>query len=1146
MAFVFDKRKVDLSGLACELVVPAEQLTSIGEDALDRQFARTPYAVSFRCGTKTFILTTLHVLYGDRSGDRVPELKAIAQWLADWARDINAWDHNLIALGDFNIDRAGDALYKAFTSTGLVVPQYLRGSKLAGSEPLLRSDRLVRAGRFRRSRSFVEVPQGRKLRFRGQGPAITKPQQDPALLAHLGPPALVGGIRNPFLKSCDRSRLRWVLTEGHDRLVFSSSSRLKLMPSTRKSAYRLLPDRTDSQLSGRNASRRQPSFSRSLCVTYNGKYQMRGVKMMGQSVWARLGPLALGGFLLGGDSLQATQDPLGHSARQVLERNCLSCHAGTAMSGLDIRTREGLLKGGKRGPAIVPGHANQSLLYLAASHQGDLKMPPGRETALPEEDLALLRNWIDSGAWWGQDPVLQESKWWSFRRLRRPEVPLLESGAQPANPIDAFVGALLEAKGLQPAPPADRLRLVRRAYFDLIGLPPRPDQIRKFIEDKSPHAYETLIEELLASPHYGERWARHWLDVVRYSDSSGFEGDVYYPNAWRYRDYVIKSFNEDKPYDRFVQEQVAGDELWPNNLDLEGFYDVPLEKLEHLEARVGTGVYTFGPEVGESHLDALKLRYERQTDWVNTTGSAFLGLSLQCARCHDHKFDPLTQQDYFRMQAVFAPSIPTSVPVVTTMSKLHWFEGYPFVVAVDEARQAYRAFETGVRERAIQEKKKDFPPQVVRAYEIPEGERTEEQAALAASLAKLYTEMKISEVLKGEEVEQYRELRERIAASLLAIPEKDGSHQVRFDAIFDVPSASALGHVEAELIGDTHVLDRGELERPREKVTPGLPRALNYGAEAFDLNSDEVGLHYRKQLALWLTQPQHPLTARVFVNRLWQWHFGYGIVRTTNDLGTQGALPTHPELLDWLASELVDRGWSIKSLHRLIMLSQTYQRSSRFANTRNQEVDSENRYLWRMNRRRLESEAIWDAIHAAAGTLNLKMGGRPVLPPLSEVELAPLRHKEWWVTPANPADGRRRAVYILARRNFTFPMFDKFDRPNSSESCARREVTTVAPQLLWILNNDMVFRQAQALADRVRGEAGQQPDQWVDLAWQLTLGRPANPREQGESVELLRRLEQMDADSPEHRSEDPEERKREALTQLCLTLFNLNEFVYVD
>ena len=869
--------------------------------------------------------------------------------------------------------------------------------------------------------------------------------------------------------------------------------------------------------------------------------------MIGEGFWARIWLLPLG-LLLEGGSLQAAQDTLGESARRVLEQNCLSCHAGTAMSGLDIRTRESLLKGGKRGPAIVPGKSNESLLYLAASHQGDLKMPLGRDGALPEEALDLLRRWIDSGASWGRDPALEdESKWWSFKRLRRPEVPLVHDGALLQNPIDAFVETVLEAMGLEAGPQADKLTLVRRAYFDLIGLPPHPEQIREFLEDKSADAYENLIEELLASPHYGERWARHWLDVVRYSDSSGFEGDVYYPNAWRYRDYVIKSFNEDKPYDRFVQEQVAGDELWPNNLDLEGFYDVPLEKLEHLEARVGTGLYTFGPEVGESHLDALKLRYERQTDWVNITGSAFLGLTLQCARCHDHKFDPLAQEDYFRMQAIFAPSIPTSVPVVTTMSKLHWFEGYPFVVAVDEARQAYRAFETRMKGRIIEEKKKDFPLEVVRAYEIPEGERTAEQAALAAPLIKLYTEMEIGEFLRGEEIGEYQQCRDRIAASVLAIPEKDGSHQVRFDAIFDVPSASALGHIEPELIKDTHVLDRGELGRPREKVTAGLPRALNFGAEAFDLGSEAVGLHYRKQLALWLTQPQHPLTARVFVNRVWQWHFRYGIVRSSNDLGTQGELPTHPELLDWLASEFVERGWSLKSLHRLIMLSQTYRRSSRFIDPHNQEVDPENRYLWRMNRHRLESEAIWDAIHAAAGTLNLKMGGRPVVPPLSEVELAPLRHKEWWVTPADPADGRRRAVYILARRNFTFPMFDKFDRPNSSESCARREVTTVAPQLLWILNNDMVFRQAQALAGRLIREAGQQPDQWIDLAWQLTLGRSANPQEQSESIELLQRLEQPDPDSQaKEQADDPEERKRVALTQLCLALFNLNEFVYVD
>ena len=288
-------------------------------------------------------------------------------------------------------------------------------------------------------------------------------------------------------------------------------------------------------------------------------------------------------------------------------------------------------------------------------------MPPGSRRPLPQGDLAILKEWIEAGAPYPEAGAADgEPSWWSLRKPRRPQVPEPDESAP--NPIDAFILAKLQEKGLAPAPAADKATLLRRAYFDLLGLPPTPAQADRFLRNTSPGAFEELIDELLASSHYGERWGRHWLDVVRYADSAGFEGDVFYPNAWRYRDYVIKSFNEDKPYDRFVQEQIAGDELFPNNLEMEGFYDIDPEKLEHLEARIGTTLYTFGPEIQESHLDAERLRYERLTDAVDTTAAAFMGLTLECSRCHDHKFDPLTQKDYFRLQAVFAASSRKTIP----------------------------------------------------------------------------------------------------------------------------------------------------------------------------------------------------------------------------------------------------------------------------------------------------------------------------------------------------------------------------------------------------------------------------------------------------------------------------------------------------
>ena len=706
---------------------------------------------------------------------------------------------------------------------------------------------------------------------------------------------------------------------------------------------------------------------------------------------------------------------------------------------------------------------------------------------MPEEDLATLKKWINEGAVWPAASVAPQSKepeWWSFKNLRRPPLPQPAKTSLAANPIDLFISSKLGEKGLKPAPRADKLTLLRRVYFDLIGLPPSPEEAAKFLSDSSPKAYENLIDNLLASPRYGERWARHWLDVVRYADSAGFEGDVYYPNAWRYRDYVIKSFNEDKPYDRFVQEQIAGDELWPDNLDLTGFYDVPYEKLEHLEARIGTTMYTFGPEIQESHLDGAKLRYERLTDAVDTTASAFMGVSLMCARCHDHKFDPFSQRDYFRLQAIFAASQPVQIPVITTMSATHRDEAYHGMLAIAEARQAYRNLEKAVRDRLIAGKKKEFPTDVVRAFETPAEKRTAKESELATPLLKAYNEAKIEDHFTDSERGLHSQLKQRLVNAVLDVPPQDASHRVSFDGFFDAPAATVLGHIDTELIPDTYVLNRGDLGRNKAKVGPGLPGILSDGSEPDEMPLDVGGARYRKRLALWLTRPDHPLTARVMVNRIWQGYFGRGIVPTANDFGRQGQAPTHPELLDWLATEFVAQGWSMKSVHRLIVLSNTYQRSSRFSDDANTRVDPDNVYLWRMNRRRLEAEAIWDSMHATAGTLNLKMNGRPVMPPLSQTEMAALRVKSWWVAPADLSEANRRAVYILSRRNFAFPMFDKFDRPDPATSCPRRDMTTVAPQALWALNNSVSYELAKQLAARVVKSHPEDSTAWIDKAWE--------------------------------------------------------------
>lgn len=696
---------------------------------------------------------------------------------------------------------------------------------------------------------------------------------------------------------------------------------------------------------------------------------------------------------------------------------------------------------------------------------------------------------------------------WSLRKPVAPEPPALSSlrhSAQVRNPIDQFVLRRLEDAGLEPAPEAGRQTLVRRAYFDLLGLPPTPEQVEAFVKDESEDAWPRLIDKLLASKHYGERWGRHWLDVARYADSGGYETDIYYRNAWRYRDYVVRSFNDDKPYSVFVQEQIAGDELWPDNLDLDPrrVYIVSEEKQRHLDARIATGFYALGPRIHESGLDARRLAYETLTDWADTTASAFMGLTLACARCHDHKFDPFTQDDYFSLQAIFADAREVELPLWNSMGEADWRQNYPRVVAVQEAREACRLFDARLQGKAMSS-----------------DQQAQKQQLLAA-----------------------------IGQAVLNLPTSTaGQETIAYDGLMHIPTASVLGREHPALIKPVHLLERGELQMPQHLEPAALPAAL----AAVTKTKAELQVPYeaRKQFALWLTREDHPLTSRVIVNRIWHWHFGRGIVETPNDFGHMGQPPSHPDLLDWLATGFARDGWKIKNLHRLIMNSSVYRQSSQFETARNLAADFDNRLLWRMNRRRLEAESLWDNVHSSAGTINLALGGPPVVPPLAEDEIASLRDKWHWVTSADPAQHTRRGIYILVRRNFKFPMFEVFDTPVSSQSCPVRDVTTVAPQALWGLNNASVFEQAMCMAGRVIKEAGENRMAQIDRAWRIALGRPPAHDELTSASQLLDQLEQT---SPAPLKELPESwnsvppAQAQALTRLCLALFNLSEFAFID
>ena len=816
----------------------------------------------------------------------------------------------------------------------------------------------------------------------------------------------------------------------------------------------------------------------------------------------------------------------------------MPCHGAAQMSGLDLRQRESTLKGGKRGPAVLPGNAQESLLYQVVLHRGELKMPLGKEPLSPAE-VEILRNWVEKGARWVERAHgASQPSWWAFRRPQRSAVPAVKDPDWMRNPVDAFILRKLEQKALQTVLPTDKWTLIRRATFDLHGLPPTPEEVDNFVNDSSADAYRKLIDRLLDSPRYGERWGRRWLDVVRYADTGGFETDLYFHNAWRYRDYVIESFNDDKPFDRFVQEQVAGDELWPDDLELSGSTKISKEKLEHLEARIATGLYTIGPVFHESAFWGEKLRYERLAEAVDVTGAAFLGLSLSCARCHDHKFDPLSQRDYHRMMAIFAGSEIREVPVVSFFGIEPYQRFYPKLVRLEEYKAAIKRIKEKARDRAIEAIKAKFPREVVEAYELEEEKRTPQQQELAVQVRVALIEAALSQNAQGKEASLPYTLEEKQEQERL-------THELGkavLTAHLSYPTATVLGH--SDIVYPVHITSRGNFRKKGEQVGPGFPAVLSDGK---DLEEPSEGLFVpqrRKALSLWLTRPDHPLTARVMVNRIWQWHFGRGLVATPNNFGQQGDPPTHPELLDWLAVEFIEQGWSIKAMHRLIMLSNTYQMASHH-HASNAAIDPQNRYLWRMNRRRLDAEALRDSVLTVAGTLNLKMGGKPVVLPLSEEEkVGMLDLYDQWPVSLDSREHNRRSVYLYVKRSFLLPMFSTFDMPDASISCARRNVTTVAPQALALLNSEFMVNQAQAFADQIQKENGKDPRDWVQAAWRLALGRAPSLEETEKALELFNQGPGWDKDGGP--SNPPEVARASSLAKLGLLMFNMNEFLYLD
>jgi hypothetical protein len=677
---------------------------------------------------------------------------------------------------------------------------------------------------------------------------------------------------------------------------------------------------------------------------------------------------------------------------------------------------------------------------------------------------------------------------WAFEPGQPVAVPNVQNSTWARTPIDRFVLHALEQHGLQPSPAANFEQLLRRTALGLTGLLPTPEEMDGFIREGTAEAYARWIERLLASPHYGERWGRHWLDLGRYAESDGFEHDSLRPHSWRYRDYVIRSLNQDKPFDQFIREQIAGDEIWP---------DEP-------EALIATGFNLLGPDMVDS-ADQAQRRLNTLNDMSDTTATVFLGQTLGCARCHDHKSEPFSQVDYYRWQAFFAAAEFHREALVPTEAErlVHRAAQADYEVRSRPQQLRIQSLEASVRLHLWGSKLATLSGDARTAHRTPKERRTPEQEATVQETA-LQVSISDAEVLAALSVEGRAE-RKRMEEELRRIPKP-----------LPLPQAMVLRTTNGPP-PLTRVLYRGDYNSPQQEVHAGVPNLFKqvHAASGFGAASARGR---RTALADWIASPNNSLTARVLVNRIWQHHFGRGIVRTPSDFGTQGQPPTHPDLLDWLSQEFVAGGWSLKHLHRIILLSTVYQQSTTVSAT-TLELDPENHWFSRKHVQRLEGEVIRDNLLLISGCLNRTLGGPGVSPPIPEDILKSANR--WTISPEE-ADHHRRSVYVVARRNLRFPFLEVFDAPDSNVSCPERGRSTTAPQALSLLNSPEVVAACTRTAARLQRESTTQRD-FVSRTYRSILGRAPSPRERALAQEFL------GASPP---------------SELCRALLNLNEFVY--
>jgi hypothetical protein len=754
--------------------------------------------------------------------------------------------------------------------------------------------------------------------------------------------------------------------------------------------------------------------------------------------------------------------------RPVLAGTCFRCHGGAKVSGgLRVDSRAALLKGGESGPALVPGTPEQSLIIQALRQDegAEVRMPPGKR--LPDQTIADFAAWVRRGAAWpaaSPGVAFHATRHWAFQPVRKPQPPADPSGWS-ANAIDSFIAAGLRGQGLRPVAPADRRTLLRRVSFDLVGLPPTPEETAAFLADDRPDAYEKVVDRLLASPAYGERWGRHWLDVARYADTAGDNADYPVPEARLYRDWVLDAFNADMPYDEFVREQLAGDILARQG---------PADR--YAGRVVATGFLALSRRYATAPYELWHLTLE---DTIDTVGQAFLGLTLRCARCHDHKFDPVSTADYYALYGIFAS---TQFPYGGSeeLSSKGW--GRQHLVPLLPPEQA---------------------GPLLTAYK-------EKLTGLQAEVARLEKD--------GPSARHADELK-RLRAELLALRRAG------------LPRGLQAAYAVSEgTPADVCIQRRGEPDIKGPVVRRGAPKSLASDGR-LDIPPGHSG---RLELAQWLTRPDNPLTARVMVNRLWQRHFGRGIVGTPNNFGTRGEAPTHPELLDWLAATFVEKGWSVKAVQRLIVLSQTYRLASA-DDAVNISKDAPNRWYWRHDRRRLDAEAIRDALLAVSGTLDRGRPGPHPFPPVGA----------WHWTQHHPFKdvypSAHRSVYLMTQRLQRHPFLALFDGPDTNTTTAQRSTSTVPQQALFLMNSPMIRGQAEALARRLLAAAPDTAGR-IRLAHELAYARPPRAEEVERAADYLAAYEQE-----LRRAGTPMERVEvEAWLSYARVLFSADEFVYVD